>query len=124
VSVGTSTGTGAIQGFMAQRAQNKMQREAAQRARDAEQQALLEEVAAGIAEKGLAEGQREPTATDGTGQPRVSGRREVAASETFDNWDDMKDAHRGTVTRFMKDNKPLGSPVCREPGSKRAGRCE
>ncbi|MEG0416679.1 MAG: HNH endonuclease, partial [Erysipelothrix sp.] len=32
-------------------------------------------------------------------------------SETFDNWDDMKDSHKGTVTNFVKDNKPKGSPV-------------
>jgi hypothetical protein len=60
-----------------------------------------------------AEGQREPTATDDTGRPRVSGGVRATATETFDNWDDMKNAHRGTVTRFLDDNKPLGSPVPR-----------
>ena len=38
---------------------------------------------------------------EGAGGPKFS--------ETFDNWDDMKNAHKGTVTQFVKDNKPLGS---------------
>ena len=34
------------------------------------------------------------------------------ASDTlkFNNWDDMKDAHKGTITQFVKENKPKYSP--------------
>ena len=32
-------------------------------------------------------------------------------SKTFDDWDDMKAAHKGTVVAFVKNNKPLGAPV-------------
>ncbi len=35
-------------------------------------------------------------------------------SETFSNWDDMRSAHEGTVTRFLQENKPLGSPHPRD----------
>ncbi len=33
----------------------------------------------------------------------------VKSREIFSNWDDMKNAHKGTVTQFVKDNKPLGA---------------
>lgn len=33
----------------------------------------------------------------------------VLYRESFDNWDDMKNAHKGTVTKFVEENKPLGA---------------
>ena len=32
-------------------------------------------------------------------------------SNKFSNWDDMKDAYKGKVTKFLKGNKPKGSPI-------------
>lgn len=28
----------------------------------------------------------------------------------FNNWDDMKNAYKGTITQFVKENKPKYSP--------------
>ncbi|MFI3212224.1 MAG: hypothetical protein R3Y24_02685 [Eubacteriales bacterium] len=33
----------------------------------------------------------------------------IEVSQSFDNWDDLKNAHKGTVTQYVADNKPLGS---------------
>ena len=38
------------------------------------------------------------------------GNFEAVNSQTFKNWDDMKNAHKGEVTKFAKDNKPYRSP--------------
>ncbi|WP_249961655.1 hypothetical protein, partial [Histophilus somni] len=32
-------------------------------------------------------------------------------SEKFNNWEQMKQAHKRTVTKFVKENKPKGSPI-------------
>ena len=32
-------------------------------------------------------------------------------SNKFSNWDDMKDAYKGKVTKFLKGNKQKGSPI-------------
>ena len=34
-----------------------------------------------------------------------------SSSNKFSNWDDMKDAYKGKVTKFLKGNKPKGSPI-------------
>lgn len=34
-----------------------------------------------------------------------------SSSNKFSNWDDMKDAYKGKVTKFLKENKPKGSPI-------------
>lgn len=39
----------------------------------------------------------------------ASGAKGPKFSENFNKWDDMKNAHKGTVTQFVKDNKPLGA---------------
>ncbi|MCR4832575.1 MAG: hypothetical protein K5900_03280, partial [Butyrivibrio sp.] len=31
--------------------------------------------------------------------------------EKFNSWDEMKTAHKGTVTKYLKENKPKGSPT-------------
>lgn len=28
----------------------------------------------------------------------------------FNNWDDMRDTYKGTITQFVKENKPKYSP--------------
>ena len=35
----------------------------------------------------------------------------VVNTETYSTWVDMKAGHKGTVTTYVKENKPLGSPV-------------
>ena len=34
-----------------------------------------------------------------------------SSSNKFSNWDDMKEAYKGKVTKFLKGNKPKGSPI-------------
>ena len=34
-----------------------------------------------------------------------------SSSNKFSNWDHMKDAYKGKVTKFLKENKPKGSPI-------------
>ena len=36
------------------------------------------------------------------------------ASSVYNNWDDMKEAYKGTVTKFVNENKPKGSPTPRK----------
>ena len=37
----------------------------------------------------------------------------IIRSESFSSWNDMKNAYKGTVTRFVRTNKPIGAPVPR-----------
>ena len=42
---------------------------------------------------------------------RGAGDESGSSSNKFSNWDDMKDAYKGKVTKFLKGNKPKGSPI-------------
>lgn len=44
-----------------------------------------------------------------TGVNRYRNRQKEIDVESFDTWDDMKDAHERTVTSFIKENKPRGA---------------
>ena len=47
------------------------------------------------------------TTESGNAKPIESG----SSTNKFSNWDDMKDAYKGKVTKFLKENKPKGSPI-------------
>ncbi|MCR5228151.1 MAG: DUF6531 domain-containing protein [Eubacterium sp.] len=36
---------------------------------------------------------------------------DATKSLKFDDWEDMKNSFKGTITKYLKDNKPKGSPV-------------
>ena len=40
--------------------------------------------------------------------------QKLKSVESYSNWDDMKSAHKGMVTKFVQNNKPKGSPVPKE----------
>ena len=42
---------------------------------------------------------------------RGAGDESGSSSNKFSNWDDMKDAYKGKVTKFLKENKPKGDTV-------------
>ncbi|WP_155970625.1 HNH endonuclease [Streptococcus ruminantium] len=56
-----------------------------------------------------------------TSTPPLDVLDEPVKVNTFDSWDDMKNAHKGTVTKFVQDNKPKGSPVVRDWFNKKNG---
>ena len=64
---------------------------------------------AGKAGKGLEEALAKgaESAAEDAGKVVESG----SSSNKFSNWDDMKDAYKGKVTKFLKGNKPKGSPI-------------
>lgn len=67
---------------------------------------LTEDV--GKAGKGLEEAANgAESAAEDAGKVVESG----SSSNKFSNWDDMKDAYKGKVTKFLKGNKPKGSPI-------------
>ena len=67
---------------------------------------LAEDVGkAGKGLEGAAKGAK--SAAEDAGKVVESG----SSSNKFSNWDDMKDAYKGKVTKFLKGNKPKGSPI-------------
>lgn len=42
---------------------------------------------------------------------REAGDESGSSSNKISNWNDMKDAYKGKVTKFLKENKPKGSPI-------------
>ena len=70
---------------------------------------------AGKAGKGLEEAAKgaESAAEDAGKAGKTAGKvgESGSSSNKFSNWDDMKDAYKGKVTKFLKGNKPKGSPI-------------